>query len=150
LGLRSIAAFEALKGVVVLAAGFGVLTLLHKDAVDVAEHWVRKLHINPSGHLSRVFLDAAEKVTDGRLWAAAAAALVYATVRLVEAYGLWNARVWAEWFALLSGTLYLPWEIYEVALRPSPGKVAVFVTNLAVVLYMLYVRVRATHQIEDG
>jgi uncharacterized membrane protein (DUF2068 family) len=149
LGLRGIAVLEAIKGAAVLAAGFGVLTLLHKDAGDIAEHWVQKLHLNPHGHLSRVFLDAADKVTDARLWAAAGAALVYSTVRLVEAYGLWNARVWAEWFALLSGALYLPWEIYEVAVHPTPGKLGLFATNLIVVLYMLYVRVKASHKVPD-
>src|SRR5262245_28665847 len=94
LGLRGIALLEAIKGAAVMAAGFGVLTLLHKDAGNIAEQWVQKLHLNPHGHLSRVFLEAADKVTDARLWAAAAAAVIYSTVRFVEAYGLWNARVW--------------------------------------------------------
>jgi uncharacterized membrane protein (DUF2068 family) len=67
----------------------------------------------------------------------------------VEAYGLWNARVWAEWFALLSGCLYLPWEIYEVAIHPSWIKYGLFATNLAVVLYMLYVRVEASRPVPD-
>ena len=58
-GLQAVAVFEAIKGVAVLAAGFGVLTLLNKDAVEIAEHWVRKLHMNPEGHLSMVFLRAA-------------------------------------------------------------------------------------------
>lgn len=148
-GLEAVAIFEAIKGIAVLAAGFGILTLLNKDASEIAEHWVRKLHMDPSGHLSRVFLEAADKVTDAKLWAAAAGALAYSTVRFVEAYGLWNARVWAEWFALLSGCLYLPWEIYEVAVHPSPIKYGLFATNLVVVLYMLYVRVEASRPVPD-
>lgn len=148
-GLQAVAVFEAIKGVAVLAAGFGVLTLLNKDAVEIAEHWVRKLHMNPEGHLSTVFLRAAEKVTDANLWAAAAGALAYSIVRFVEAYGLWNARVWAEWFALLSGCLYLPWEIYEVIAHPSPIKYGLLATNLAVVLYMLYVRIQASRPVPD-
>ena len=148
-GLRGIAIFEAVKGVAVLAAGFGVLTLLNRDAVEVAEHWVHKLHINPSGHLSHVFIDAAENVTDARLWAAAGAAAAYATVRFVEAYGLWNARVWAEWFALLSGGLYLPWEVYELGVKPTPLRWGILLTNIVVVLYMLYVRVQASRPVPD-
>ena len=148
-GLEAVAVFEAIKGIAVLAAGFGILTLLNKDAVEIAEHWVRKLHMDPNGHLSRVFLDAAENVTDAKLWAAAAGGLAYSTVRFIEAYGLWNARVWAEWFALLSGCLYLPWEIYEVAMHPSPLKYGLFAANLVVVLYMLYVRVQASRPVPD-
>jgi uncharacterized membrane protein (DUF2068 family) len=149
IGLRTIAVFEALKGIAVLAAGFGLLTLLHKDVGDVAEHVLIRLHLNPDAHLSQIFLRAADKMTDAKLWAAAAGALVYSTVRFVEAYGLWHERVWAEWFVLLSGSLYLPWEIYEAAIHPSPFRLLLFGANLAIVLYMLYVRVRAARPVPD-
>lgn len=142
-GLRSIAVFEGLKGVLVLAIACGGLSLLHKDIGDAAEALIRRIHLNPASHYPRIFLEAAERATDAKLWAIAGAAAAYATVRFVEAYGLWNARVWAEWFALLSGGLYLPWEIYGLLDHATALRWAVFVTNLAIVLYMLYVRVRA-------
>ncbi len=71
-----------------------------------------------------------------------AACLTYSTVRFVEAWGLWHRRVWAEWFALLSGALYLPLEILKVAERADWERVAVLAINVAIVLYMLYIRVR--------
>jgi uncharacterized membrane protein (DUF2068 family) len=82
-------------------------------------------------------------MTDSRLWALTAAAIAYATVRYVEAYGLWNRRVWAEWFALLSGALYMPWELYRLIERPNWFHVGVLALNLVIVVYMLYVRVAA-------
>ena len=147
--LRTIAAFEALKGLIVLAAGFGVLTLLHKDAYEIADHLVRVLHLRPEGHVSEIFLRAADKVTDRKLWAAAAGAMGYSVVRFVEAYGLWNARVWAEWFALLSGCLYLPWEVFELIGKPTPIRWGVFVTNVAIVVYMAYVRFAASRPLQE-
>lgn len=127
-----------------LAAAFGLLTLLHKDAYEVADHLVRTLHLRPEGHVSEAILKAADKITDAKLWAIAAGALAYSTVRFVEAYGLWNARVWAEWFALLSGALYLPWEIFELISKPTRFRWIVLASNLIIVLYMLYIRVRAS------
>jgi uncharacterized membrane protein (DUF2068 family) len=56
----------------------------------------------------------------------------------VEAYGLWYARAWAEWIALISGALYLPFEIYKVAHRQSLFHVSILLLNLAVVFYMIY------------
>ncbi|MBS1872468.1 MAG: DUF2127 domain-containing protein [Acidobacteria bacterium] len=147
--LRTIAGFEAFKGAMVLAAGFGVLTLLHKDVNEVANHMVHVLHLRPEGHLSEIFLRAADKVTDAKLWAAAGGALAYSTVRFVEAYGLWNARVWAEWFALLSGAMYLPWEIVELIAKPTPIRALVFASNLAIVVYMAYVRWRASRPLAE-
>jgi uncharacterized membrane protein (DUF2068 family) len=56
----------------------------------------------------------------------------------VEAYGLWNARAWAEWIALISGTIYLPFEIYKVIYRQNLFHISVLLINLAIVLYMVY------------
>jgi uncharacterized membrane protein (DUF2068 family) len=142
-GLRTVAVFEAIKGVLVVAAACGLLTLLHKDVADEVARLVERLHVNPEGHVSQVFLRAASNLTDAKLWAAAAGA-AYSLVRFIEAYGLWKGRIWAEWFALLSGSMYLPWEIYEVMAHFSPTHVILLGFNLTVVLYMLYVRLQTT------
>ena len=69
------------------------------------------LHVNPDRHHSaQVFLNLADNITDRKLWAMAGGAAAYSIVRFVEAYGLWRARAWAEWFALISGALYVPFE----------------------------------------
>jgi uncharacterized membrane protein (DUF2068 family) len=142
-GLEAIAVFEAIKGVVVLAAGFGLLALVHRDLPDIVENMIHHLHMNPEGHLSHVFLHAAEGASDAKLHAIAGAAFAYSMVRFVEAYGLWNARVWAEWFAILSGMLYLPWEIYEIVVHPRPIRWVIFIGNIVILLYLIYARVRA-------
>jgi len=139
-GLRAVAVFEAAKGILVLAAGFGVLSLLHHDAERAAESVVRHLHLNPARHYPQIFLEAAKHVTDRRLWFLASGAFAYAVVRAVEAYGLWRARVWAEWFAILSGAIYVPVEIYGLARHASGLKAAVLVINLGIVAYVSWVR----------
>ena len=105
-GLRMVAAVEATKGLLVLAVGAGLLSLIHRDVEAVAEHVVRALHMNPASHTPRVFLDLAEKLTSTRLQLLALGAAAYATLHLVEAYGLWLARRWAEWLTVVAD--YLP------------------------------------------
>ena len=78
-----------------------------------------------------------DKTTDKGLWALAAAAMIYSLVRFAEAYGLWNAREWAEWFALLSGAMYLPWEAYSLMRHPHPIKWVMLLANVAIVVYMV-------------
>jgi uncharacterized membrane protein (DUF2068 family) len=68
----------------------------------------------------------------------AAAAVLYAVVRGIEAYGLWHERIWAEWFALIAGGLYLPLEVFELFHRWSWVKLGVFGTNVLIVAYMAY------------
>src|SRR5215467_12084091 len=141
--LRTVAMFEAAKGLIVLLLGLGLLRLIHKDLEDVAEQIIRFLHATPGGRLSNLFIAAASKANDKSLWAIAAAAMVYAVVRFAEAYGLWYAREWAEWFALLSGAMYLPWEVLSIIRHPHPIKWGVLIVNLLIVLYMLLLRMQA-------
>jgi uncharacterized membrane protein (DUF2068 family) len=143
IALRTVALFEAAKGLVVLLLGLGVLRLMHKNLDAFAEQLIRFLHVTPGGRLSNLFVTAAGRTTDKNLWAIAAAAMVYAIVRFAEAFGLWRDREWAEWFALLSGSMYLPWELYSLLRHPHLIKWVVLTINLAIVLYMLVLRVQA-------
>ena len=85
-----------------------------------------------------MFLDWADSLTTAKIWTVAAAALSYSVLRFIEAYGLWYARAWAEWIALVSGTLYLPFEIYKLIHKQNLFHVSVLLINLAVVFYMAY------------
>ena len=66
----------------------------------------------------------------------ALSALLYSTVRLVEAYGLWNQMQWAEWFGLLSGGMYIPMEVFEVSRELTWPRITVLVVNVGVVAYL--------------
>ena len=143
LGLRTVAVFEAIKGVLVLAVGFGVWRLRHRDLDDFVDRVVSFLHLNPEGHLSNIFFKAAGHLTEKNLVLVAIGALVYSIIRFAEAYGLWRARAWAEWFALISGTIYVPFEINALFHHPNPIKWGIFLINIAIVLYMAKLRMDA-------
>ncbi len=137
-GMRTVAVVEAAKAAVVLLAGLGLLALVHRDVQAIAEAFVRHSHLNPASKYPRIFIDAADRVTDARLWMLAGFAALYAAVRGIEAYGLWRERRWAEWFALASGAIYLPVEIYEVVHRVTWVKVSILIINAAIVAVMAY------------
>lgn len=128
------ALFEATKGVIVLLAGFGLLSLLHHDLRALAIALVGRLHLEASHHYPSVFIEAASRTTDSRLWFIAVIGFVYAAFRFVEAYGLWFCRTWAEWLALISGGIYLPLEVYEVFRRLTWMRVSALVANIVVVI----------------
>jgi uncharacterized membrane protein (DUF2068 family) len=137
-GLRTVAVFEFAKGLLVLLAGMGLLALIHRDAQVVAENFVRHFHLNPAHRYPQIFIHTAKDLTDARLWWLSLAALIYSTVRFVEAYGLWHERAWAEWFAIISAGLYLPVEIYEFLQKPNVVRGLVFIVNLGIVLYLAW------------
>ena len=143
IGLRAIAMFEAFKGLGVLFLGFGMLGLLHHNVEATAESLLVHLHVSPDRRVSHALLHAAARMTDARLWAVAAGAVAYTCVRFMEAWGLWHRRTWAQWFALLSGAMYLPWEFVELVDHSNWLHVSFFLGNLAILLYMLFIRTQA-------
>lgn len=139
-GLRTVAAFEALKGGAVLILGL-LLLAVHSHVEEMAESLLYHLHIDFDRRLGHMMLNAATTVSDARWWAIGAAIGMYASVRFIEAWGLWNRRVWAEWFALLSGALYLPWEMLKLIEKVDTVHIAVLGINVVIVAYMLWIRV---------
>jgi uncharacterized membrane protein (DUF2068 family) len=112
---------------------------VHKDVWLYAESLLALFHISTDRRSAQLFLDFADSVTDARLWAAARIAFAYTALRFTEAYGLWNCRTWAEWVALVSGALLMPLEIRELLRGVTALRSALFLGNLAVVFFMLYV-----------
>jgi uncharacterized membrane protein (DUF2068 family) len=141
-GLRTIAFFEALKGAAVILLMF-ILFLVHSRMDELAESLLYHLHMDPDKRIAQAFLNAASRLGDVRLLTIAAAAISYASVRFIESWGLWHRRVWAEWFALLSGTLYLPWEVARLIEHRTLLHAGILLLNLIIIGYMLAVRVRS-------
>jgi|SRR5580704_993993 uncharacterized membrane protein (DUF2068 family) len=136
--LRLVAFYECIKGIFVLLIGLSALLLVHKDAWVIAESLLALLHISTDRHSAQLFLDFADRLTDARLWTAARLAFSYSVLHFAEAYGLWKQRTWAEWVAFLAGTLLLPLEIRGLLRGITVLRSAVFLGNLAIVFYMLF------------
>jgi uncharacterized membrane protein (DUF2068 family) len=137
--LRLVATFEFIKGIFVLLIGLSAILLMHKDAWVMAESLLALLHISTDRHSAQLFLDFADRVTDARLWTAVRLAFAYSALHLAEAYGLWKQRTWAEWVAFVSGTLLLPLEIRGLMRGITLMRSVVFLANIAIVFYMLFV-----------
>jgi uncharacterized membrane protein (DUF2068 family) len=136
--IRAVAAIEVLKGLIVLAAASGLLALVHRDVNEVAGLIIAHAHLNPAAKYPKIFLDAAAGVTDRRLWQLAAGAVAYSVLRLVEGYGLYKQRAWAEILAALSGAIYVPFELMELFRKPSMLAMLLLGLNLAIVAVMVH------------
>lgn len=145
-GIRAIAVFELVKGFIGFGVGITLMFLLHKDLQLVAENVLDYLHIDPTGHFAEIFVERASRVNESNIVIFIILAFVYTIVRIIEAYGLWYLRAWAEWFAIISGCLYLPIEIYKIFQKPSLMHFLIFIGNVLIVLYLIYVRGEARYE----
>jgi uncharacterized membrane protein (DUF2068 family) len=136
-GLRTVAGYEATKGLLVLLAGMGLLGLIHRNLQAAGEELVRHFHLSPSSHYPRIFLELAARTTEAWLWLLAAGSLLYASLRFVEAYGLWHGRRWAQWLGAASGAIYVPFELVGLCEKVTWLRLASLAVNLLIVGYLL-------------
>jgi len=82
-------------------------------------------------------LQHALTLSNGSLTLLAAGAAGYAVLEIVEGTGLWLARRWGEYFAMVATSLGLPLEIYDLTRKVTVTALALFGINLALVLYLV-------------
>jgi uncharacterized membrane protein (DUF2068 family) len=136
--LRTVALLEVGKGLLVLAAAF---SLYWVDPSDVAGNFLSYLHISPDHHFAQVLLKWADTLSNFKVWTVVLVACIYSGLRFAEGYGLWRAKAWAEWIALVSGAIYLPFEIYKLSHHVKALHLVIFLVNLAIVAFMFYLRI---------
>jgi uncharacterized membrane protein (DUF2068 family) len=113
-----------------------VQQLFEKDLTlfrPIAQHWGYDLDNSSIVQTIRKTFQYKKSTLD----IAAAALAVYALIELFEAIGLWLARRWGEYFAVVATSLFLPIEAYELTEHATKFKIGTLVLNVAAVLYLL-------------
>lgn len=137
LGLLLIAIVKLLKGLLLAAAGFGLLRLLHTDVADTVTMWIGELRLDPDNRLLHPILSKASGMTDRQLEALSVGSFTYAGLLLTEGTGLMLRKRWAEYFTVIVTGSLIPLEVYEIARHATLTRVIVAVLNGAIVWYLI-------------
>lgn len=140
LGMSAVALWAGFKSAAVflIGAGFGLLLARGESAHDMAEWLVTHLHAHRESRVVAWFLDWSDHVTWQGWVLFFCAVLAYSVLHAIEAWGIWRERRWAEWLAALSGVIYLPFEIWEMAHNPGWLCLGVIFVNASIVVYMAW------------
>ena len=144
--LRFLAVERVLRGVLVVLAAWAVWKFSNsQDAMrrlfendltvfrPVAHHFGYDLDHSPVvGTIQKTF--DYKKV---HLQEVAALMLGYGLIEFVEGAGLWFAKRWAEYLAVVATAAFLPVEVYELTEKMSWFKVGTLALNVLAVLYIL-------------
>ena len=136
--LRVIALYEAIKGFAALAAALGLLSLLHKDLHQLAVSLLWRFHLDPALPLPALLIESADKLAALKLTTVLPVAVAYVTIRLTEAWGLWQEKAWAEWLGALSGAIYIPFEVAHLMHRTTLVNASVLLANILMVAFLAF------------
>ncbi|MBS1816264.1 MAG: DUF2127 domain-containing protein [Acidobacteria bacterium] len=138
-GVLIIGIFKLLKSLFFVGVGFGALHFIHHDLVETLQHLVDSRGFDPENRFVSLVIDKAELVTHHRLRQITYGTFGYAAVAMVEGIGLIRRKVWAEYLTLWLSISFLPWELYELVFHPNWWRLAILVTNVLIVVYLVWV-----------
>lgn len=144
--LRFLAVERILRGLFIVLAAWAVWEFSNtQDAVQrffernlsafdpIARHYHYDLNHSP-------IVDTIRKVFEYRhstLVVVAGVLLGYALMEIVEGFGLWAAKRWAEYLTVVATAAFLPLEIYELTEKVSYLKIGTLLLNILAVAYIL-------------
>ena len=139
MGLVLIAAYKLFIALIFVAVGVGALHLIGKDVGDIFSSLASDLRFNPEGRFVNFVLDRASLLDDPALRRIGFVAFCYSAVSIVEAIGLYLEKAWAEYLTLAITASFLPIEIRELLHRFTWVHVGIFVINVAVLVYLIFI-----------
>ncbi|MEV7023027.1 DUF2127 domain-containing protein [Kitasatospora sp. NPDC093558] len=144
--LRFLAVERILRGVLILIVAFGVWKFSNsQDAVHkvfdqdltvfkpVTDHFNWDIEHSP-------IVDTIRKTFDYKkstLLIVAGALVAYALIEIVEAFGLWLGKRWAEYLTVIATAAFLPLEGYELHEKVSVLKICTLLLNIAAVVWIM-------------
>jgi uncharacterized membrane protein (DUF2068 family) len=136
-GLLLIAVFKLFKGLALLAVGIGALKLLHKDMAAQTERWIEVLRVDPHNHYIHWVFDKLSMLDARKLKELSVGTFFYSALFLTEGIGLALRKRWAEYFTIISTSLFIPLEVYELAKRLTLAKGVLLLVNAGIVAYLV-------------
>jgi uncharacterized membrane protein (DUF2068 family) len=136
-GLLLIAVFKLFKGLALLAVGIGALKLLHKDVAAETVRWIELLRVDPHNHYIHWVFEKLSILDARKLKELSVGTFFYSALFLTEGIGLALRKRWAEYFTIVSTSLFIPLEIYELAKRVTFAKGILVLVNAGIVAYLV-------------
>jgi uncharacterized membrane protein (DUF2068 family) len=137
-GLYLIGIFKLVKAVFFLGVSLGALHFVHHDLSGTVDRMIRELHFDPESRIVDLVTDKVALITHHKLRLISLGTFLYSGLCTTEAYGLLRRKVWAEFVTLWLSVSFIPWELWELARRPTFWHVAILLANLVIVAYLVW------------
>jgi uncharacterized membrane protein (DUF2068 family) len=136
-GLAVIAVFKVVKGLLLLLLGLGLLKLVHAEIATLFSLLIEALHLNADSRLIHALVLKVDALQPHTVLLAGFVSLGYAAMLFAEGVGLWLKLTWAAYLTVVSTSLLLPFELYEVIEQVSILRIGVLLVNLVIVFYLI-------------
>jgi uncharacterized membrane protein (DUF2068 family) len=136
--VRLIIAYKAISALVLLSVALLLLGIIvNRDFGERVRTVVMLTGMRSDNHFLRQGLLKLGVLGRGATTALGVLSLLYAVLESTEVFGLLNRRRWAEYLVLLATVFFLPYEGLEIVRLITISKLAIFVINVAIAVYLV-------------
>jgi len=135
--LRLIAAYKAIKALALLVAAIAAFGLIGDGNLEALFAWVMQLPIHHGHDLLVGTIDKLFGLGPRKFLAIGVVLCIYAAVFLVEGWGLWRERRWAEYLTVIVTASLIPLEVWEIFHHLTWLKIFALIVNVAILLYLI-------------
>ena len=137
-GLVAIACLKLLTAFALIVLGLGAFRLVDPTTVERLTDWLLQFDLSNGQQFIDMAVDLLSKLTTRHATALGIGSLAYGSLYAVEGVGLWKGRRWAEYLTVLTTSVLIPFEIYELTRRQTSVRALVLAINVAAVMYLVY------------
>lgn len=128
--------FKLVKGLLLLALGIGVATLLYSNAAHDLRFWTDLVSLRRENRYVRNFLVWLVGIDRQGLRTFEIGTFTYSALLFTEGVGLLLLKRWAEYLTVIITASFIPLELLSNVRRFSVGKTLVVFLNIAAVWYL--------------
>lgn len=136
-GVAFIAGFKLVKGFLLLLVGLGLLKLVHAEIATLFSLLIEALHLHADSRILHALVLKVDALQPHTVLVMGVISLGYAGLLLIEGVGLWLEVSWAAYLTVISTSLLLPFELYEVVQQVSVFRIGALLLNLVIVVYLI-------------
>jgi len=136
-GFKVIGVLKLVSGMLALGVGVGAFRFLGHDPGPAAERLIIHLGLDPHNHIIHEALSRITRINHSQLRALEVGTFFYAALHTVEGIGLFFERDWAGYLVIVATSSLVPFEIYEIARHATLLRIALFLLNIGIVIYLV-------------
>ena len=129
-GFKVIGTLKLLSGLIAVVAGLGAIRFLAHDPGPKLERAVTHLGLDPQNQPHPCRDLRAHRLDRTHLRAIQAGTFFYAILHSFEGIGLILEKTWAGYLVVIATSTLVPFEIYEIARRPTALRFSLFFFNV--------------------
>ena len=132
-----IGVYKLAKAAALLIGGGVVLRLKPNDILDRVIRLAAQFRFDPDDEFIHAIISRISGLSETNLEAIGAGIVLYGLLYTAEGVGLLLQKRWAEYLVVVTTSLLIPLEVYEVFKKAGPLRIAVLLANVAIVAYLI-------------